>query len=95
MAKRMVTIGFVVAIIIDLVGGISFAGFPMGQRLAESVIYSIIGLIVLLLGYMLFDFVSPFSLEKEIKEDDNVACGVIIAGLMIALGIIIHAAIAV
>lgn len=58
-----------------------------------SLIYSILGLIVLMIGFKVLDVVTPFSLNKEIAEDDNVAAGVVVAGLMIGLGVIIAAAI--
>jgi hypothetical protein len=65
----------------------------MGKGLLEAIVYSILGLIVLLIGFKVLDFVTPFSLNKEIAEDDNTAAGVMVAGMMIALGIIIAASI--
>lgn len=62
---------------------------------ASSVIYSLLGLMILILGFKIFDlpWITPFSLNKEIAEDDNTAAGLVVAGLLIALGIIIAAAI--
>lgn len=59
----------------------------------STVIYSILGLIVLLIGYKVFDWMTPYDFQKEIAEDDNTAVGVMIAGVFIALAIIIAAAI--
>ena len=58
-----------------------------------SLLYSVLGLVVLLVGFKLFDAITPFSLNKEIAEDQNVAAGVVVAGIMVALGIIVAAAI--
>ncbi len=58
-----------------------------------SVIYSALGIIVLLIGFKLFDVATPFSLNKEIAEDQNVAAGVVVAGIMIGLGLIVAASI--
>ena len=59
----------------------------------ESVIFSIVGMVVLVIGYKIFDAVTPFDLNHEIAEDNNAAAGISIAGLLIALGLIVAAAI--
>ena len=59
----------------------------------ESVVFSVVGLIILLIGYKIFDAVTPYHLNHEIAEDNNTAAGVAIAGLLIALGLIVSHAI--
>ena len=65
----------------------------IGQGALETVIYSILGIIVLVAGYKILCWIVPFDLNKELSEDDNPAVGVFVAGLFIALGLIIAAAI--
>ena len=72
-------------------GGNDLAHLPVGILL--SLVYSLLGIAILILGFKVLDLVTPFSLSKEIAEDDNVAAGVLVAGMMIGLGIIIAAAI--
>lgn len=55
-------------------------------------VFSALGLFILLVGFRALDLATPFSLNKEIAEDDNTAAGVVVAGMMIALGLIIHGA---
>ena len=59
----------------------------------ESIVFSVVGLLVLLVGYKIFDAVTPYHLNHEIAEDNNTAAGVAVAGLLIALGLIVAAAI--
>ena len=59
----------------------------------ESVVFSVVGLVVLLVGYKIFDAVTPYHLNHEIAEDNNTAAGVAVAGLLIALGLIVASAI--
>ena len=59
----------------------------------ESIVFSIVGLVILLVGYKIFDMVTPYHLNHEIAEQNNTAAGVAIAGIMIALGLIVSAAI--
>ena len=58
-----------------------------------TIVYSLIGFAVFFLAYVLLDKLTPFSFHKEIEEDQNVALGIIIGSLFIALAIIIAAAI--
>ncbi|MCA9522415.1 MAG: DUF350 domain-containing protein [Myxococcales bacterium] len=68
-------------------------GVALGQVLS-SAIYSVIGIAMFLLAYWLLDKVTPFSVHREISEDQNTALGIIIGSIMIAIAIIIHGAIA-
>ena len=58
-----------------------------------TIVYSFLGCIVFYIGYIVFDKLTPFSIHKEIEEDQNVALGIIIGAGMIAIAIIIAAAI--
>ena len=59
----------------------------------STIIYSFIGFIIFGVAYIVLDKITPFSFRKEIEEDQNVALGIIIAGIFIGLGLIIAAAI--
>jgi putative membrane protein len=58
-----------------------------------TIVYSLIGCIVFYVGFILFDKLTPFSIRKEIEQDQNVALGIIIGSGLISLAIIIAAAI--
>jgi len=68
-----------------------WSGLPLG--LVAALIYSFLGIIVLMIGFKIFDWITPFSLNREIEEKNNTAAGLIVAGIMIALGLIVAAAI--
>lgn len=58
-----------------------------------SVLYAVLGLVVFAAAIWIADKVTPFSIRKEIEEDQNTALAVIIGAMMIGLAIIIAAAI--
>ena len=58
-----------------------------------SVIFVAIGLIVFGLAFWLITKLTPFSIRKEIEEDQNTALGIVIGSVIIGLSIIIAAAI--
>ena len=64
------------------------------RPLVDSVVYSIIGTIVLGVSFYVIEHVLPFSMRKEIAEDHNTALGIILGAFVIGLSIIIAAAIA-
>lgn len=58
-----------------------------------SVIYAALGVIIFGLAFWIVNKVTPFSVRREIEEDQNVALGIIIGAVIIGLAIIIGAAI--
>ena len=54
--------------------------------------YSVIGLAVFGLAFLLMVKISPFSIRKEIEKDQNVALAIIVGSVFISLAIIIQAA---
>jgi uncharacterized membrane protein YjfL (UPF0719 family) len=61
--------------------------------LATTVIFVAIGLVVFAIAFLIVVLVSPFSVKKEIEEDQNTALAIIIGALIIGIAMIIAAAI--
>lgn len=69
-----------------------FGVLPLDQVIG-TLFYCILGVILFVLAYALIEKLSPFSVQKEISEDQNIALGIIIGSVIIGLSIIIAAAI--
>jgi uncharacterized membrane protein YjfL (UPF0719 family) len=65
----------------------------MLEQLLTSIIWALFGLCLMFLGYKIFDWITPFNLDKEIDEG-NVAAGVAAAGIFLAVAWIVGAVIA-
>ncbi len=61
--------------------------------LVSALVFVIIGLILFGLAAFTFDKLMPYSVHKEIEEDQNTALGIIIGSMLIGVAIIIAAAI--
>lgn len=61
--------------------------------LTTTVIFVAIGLVVFAIAFLIVVLVSPFSVKKEIEEDQNTALAIIIGSLIIGVAMIIAAAI--
>ncbi|HNQ14205.1 MAG TPA: DUF350 domain-containing protein [Pyrinomonadaceae bacterium] len=60
---------------------------------ATTVIFVGIGLIVFAIAFVIVVKVSPFSVKKEIEEDQNTSLAIIIGSIIIGVAIIIASAI--
>lgn len=63
------------------------------HQLLNSLLYTAIGIVVFALAFFLMARVIPFSVRKEIEEDQNTALGVIMGSVVIGLAIIIAASV--
>ncbi len=63
------------------------------KQLLPTVLYFVVGLCLFGMSVWLMEKVTPFSLRKEIEEDQNIALGIVMAGALIALAILLAAVI--
>jgi uncharacterized membrane protein YjfL (UPF0719 family) len=61
--------------------------------LTTTVIFVAIGLVVFAIAFLIVVFVAPFSVKKEIEEDQNTSLAIIIGAVIIGIAMIIAAAI--
>ncbi len=58
-----------------------------------AIIYAVLGMILLYVGYRVFDWVTPTDMQKKIFEENNVAVAVTVGAFVLGLAIVIAAAI--
>ena len=63
------------------------------QALGLMVAFALVGIVVAIAGYRLFDKFTPGDLHKEIIENKNVAVAIIAAAVILGVCIIVAAAI--
>ena len=64
--------------------------FDLGH-LVGALVYSLIGIGLFGLAFFIIVRVAPFSIRKEIEEDQNTALGIIIGAVIIGISLIIGA----
>jgi putative membrane protein len=71
--------------------------FPLAvmteNTFAAALVFSAIGLALFGLAFFVIVKVAPFSIRKEIEEDQNISLGIIIGAVIIGISMIISAAI--
>ena len=58
-----------------------------------SLVYSVIGLVVFVLGFVIIDRLTPYNLWDQIVKEKNMALAIVVGGVSIGISIIIAAAI--
>jgi uncharacterized membrane protein YjfL (UPF0719 family) len=61
--------------------------------LLNALIYSVLGILIFVIAFLIIDKMTPYHLWKEIVEDKNVALAILIGALSIGMCIIIAAAV--
>ena len=62
-------------------------------EVAATIFYTVLGLALLGISWKLVEWLSPFSLRREIEEDQNLAIAVLIGSLFVSISILISAVI--
>ena len=63
------------------------------KPILNSVIFSILGIIILLLAYFFIEKITPENTWKEIVQKNNVSVAIVFGALIIGISMIISAAI--
>jgi uncharacterized membrane protein YjfL (UPF0719 family) len=69
---------------------------PMGQvpeLLVSTLAFSVLGLLLFALAFWIIGKATPFSIRKEIEEDQNTALAIVIASVIIGIALIVSAAV--
>ena len=72
-------------------GGSNLA--TLGTHLLAVVVFSLVGVLVLASCFWIMKRMMPFSVTKEIEEDQNIALAIIMGSVIVGMSIIIAAAI--
>ena len=63
------------------------------KALTASIVYSLLGIVILVISFVIIEKLTPKTLWKEIIEEHNTALAIMGAAFMLAVAIIISAAI--
>ncbi len=65
----------------------------LGEAVVSTAVFAGIGLAVFGIAFFLMVKIAPFSVKKEIEEDQNTALAIIMSGVLIGIALIIAAAV--
>jgi uncharacterized membrane protein YjfL (UPF0719 family) len=73
--------------------GIGIDLATLSKSLVLTFAYSVLGIAVFAVSFAIIAKIAPFSLRKEIEEDQNVALAILIGAVILGLSIIIASAV--
>ena len=76
----------------DAAAPVSWHAQSLAGAVVNMVIFAVIGIVIALVGYKVFDQCTPGDLTKEIVENKNVAAAIIGAAVILGVCIIVAAA---
>ena len=82
-------------LLIPALGHAQQAGAPrvgLAAGLILSVVYGLVGILLLMIGYKIFEWITPFSVNDALAKDQNRAVGIVVGAIFIGIAIIVAAA---
>jgi uncharacterized membrane protein YjfL (UPF0719 family) len=68
---------------------------PMWRLVIDASIFGIVGIILLIVGYYVWELVTPYNVRKELEENKNVAVAIVVAAFIVGMAIVIAASLVV
>ncbi len=65
---------------------------PLWRMILDATIVGVTGVVVLILGYYIWELVTPYNLRRELHENKNVAVAIVAAAFIVGMAIVIAAA---
>ena len=65
---------------------------PLARQLLDFIVFGLSGMVLLVVGYYLWELITPYNLRREIHENKNMAVAVVAGALVIGMGIVIAGA---
>ena len=72
---------------------VSWPPTSFGGALVATLVFGLIGIVLAILGFKLFDACIRFNLEKEICENKNIAAAILSAAIIAGICLIVAAAV--
>lgn len=66
----------------------------LGKQLVNTLVFTVLGLVLFALAFWLMELVTPFSIRKELEEDQNVAVAIVMASVVIGISLVLLGALA-
>jgi uncharacterized membrane protein YjfL (UPF0719 family) len=62
---------------------------PLVDGIVESLVYSVIGIVMAVLAYKIVDWLTPGNLNEKIAKDGNIGLAIVAGSLILGICIII------
>lgn len=64
---------------------------PLWRLVLDAALFGLSGIVLLIIGYYLWELITPYNLRREIHENRNTAVAIVVAAFIIGMAIVIAA----
>ena len=64
---------------------------PLWRLMLDAALFGLSGIVLLIIGYYLWELITPYNLRREIHENRNVAVAIVVAAFIFGMAIVIAA----
>jgi len=64
----------------------------LGHVICVAAVLGVTGIAILIIGYYIWELVTPYNLRRELQENKNVAVAVVAAAFILGMAIVVAAA---
>jgi len=65
---------------------------PLWRLMLDAALFGLCGIVLLIIGYYLWELITPYNLRREIHENRNTAVAIVVAAFIIGMAMVISAA---
>ena len=65
---------------------------PLWRLVLDASVLGLAGIALLIVGYYIWELVTPYNLRRELQENKNLAVAVVVAAFILGMAIVIGAA---
>ena len=65
---------------------------PLWRLVLDASVLGLAGIAMLIIGYYIWELVTPYKLRRELQENKNLAVAVVVAAFIVGMAIVIGAA---
>ena len=64
---------------------------PLWRLMLDAALFGLSGIVMLIIGYYLWELITPYNLRREIHENRNVAVAIVVAAFILGMALVIAA----
>jgi putative membrane protein len=64
---------------------------PLYRLILDASLFGIAGIALLIVGYYIWEIITPYNVRKELQEQKNVAVAIVVAAFIVGMAIVIAA----
>jgi uncharacterized membrane protein YjfL (UPF0719 family) len=64
---------------------------PLWRLMLDAALFGLSGIVLLIIGYYLWELITPYNLRRELHESRNTAVAIVVAAFIIGMAIVIAA----